>query len=217
MRLPPKVTRPAGRVCLGVLLEALLIMSPAALAAPTRPSALPGGFRAAAPEAVEPERFISTRTLQAPGIPERQFLDSGNPHHTFLQAPAEAYASLPKDRQGQPDWVSALANGSISPRADIHGLSAPQPMDLDILMTRTRGMPHVRFSHRQHTEWLACGNCHPALFEARTGASRIRMADIFRGKACGTCHGKVAFAASRDCKRCHNTPQVRRATSAESP
>jgi len=217
LRLSAGVRRPEFRVCLGVLLDCFLFISSAATASPTRPAALPGGFRAVTPEAVEPARYLSTKPPQSPVVAERHFLDPGNPQHAFLQAPADAYASLPKDRQGYPDWVSALANGSINPRADLHGQGGPQRLDLDILMTRTRGMPHVRFSHRLHTEWLACANCHPALFEARTGASRIRMADIFRGKACGTCHGKVAFAPSRDCNRCHNAPQARGAMSGVRP
>jgi c(7)-type cytochrome triheme protein len=113
------------------------------------------------------------------------------------------HTNLPRDRLGKPDWVAALANGVIAPRANLVGTGMPFVFDMDILMTRTRGMPAVRFSHRAHTQWLACVNCHPAPFVARIGANRLGMTAIFRGQGCGLCHGKVAFAPHRDCGRCH--------------
>lgn len=136
------------------------------------------------------------------------FLDPTNPDLARLQAPIQAFAGLPKDKDGKVDWVQALRNGTIQPRMSLQATEGGGPLDLDVIMKRTRQMPYVRFPHRTHTEWLACSNCHPALFEARAGTTQIRMEDIFKGRFCGTCHDRVAFVTHRNCDRCHSVPQV---------
>jgi c(7)-type cytochrome triheme protein len=68
-------------------------------------------------------------------------------------------------------------------------------------------MPWVRFPHLQHTEWLTCANCHPAIFIPQAGANPISMSAIIQGEFCGVCHGKVAFAPTLNCGRCHSVPQ----------
>ena len=79
-------------------------------------------------------------------------------------------------------------------------------LDQDILLADTKNMPVVTFPHRTHTEWLSCRNCHDWLFKAQHGANDISMSEIARGRACGLCHGKVAFPAT-ECFRCHNGPR----------
>ena len=74
-------------------------------------------------------------------------------------------------------------------------------------MRNTKGMPYVRFPHKTHIEWLACSNCHPAIFAQKAGTAKIRMEDIFRGRFCGKCHDRVAFITHRACFRCHSVPQ----------
>jgi c(7)-type cytochrome triheme protein len=164
---------------------------------------LPGGFQ---PAPAEPGAERSWKRAAAPAAraPAPSFLDPANPDHAQLQPPAEAYAGLPRDRRGAPDWMAALRQGAIQPRAGLEGEATPQVFDLDVIMPRTRSMPAVRFSHRAHGEWLACSNCHPAPFLPRVGANPLRMADIFRGKGCGICHGSVAFVPFLDCERCHS-------------
>jgi c(7)-type cytochrome triheme protein len=61
----------------------------------------------------------------------------------------------------------------------------------------------VTFPHKEHTQWLACANCHPGIFQMRRGADPITMAKIFAGEYCGRCHGKVSFAVATGCPRCH--------------
>ena len=67
-------------------------------------------------------------------------------------------------------------------------------------------MPDVVYPHKQHTQWLDCANCHPAIFIPQKGANQISMASILLGEKCGVCHGKVAFPVS-DCRRCHSQPK----------
>ncbi|HUS55503.1 MAG TPA: c(7)-type cytochrome triheme domain-containing protein [Thermohalobaculum sp.] len=76
-------------------------------------------------------------------------------------------------------------------------------LDLDIVFTETAGQPYVVFPHRQHTEWLDCANCHPAIFKAKRGANDFGMLDVLNGEYCGRCHGAVAFPLT-ECKRCHS-------------
>jgi c(7)-type cytochrome triheme protein len=51
---------------------------------------------------------------------------------------------------------------------------------------------------------FACGECHPGLFKAQSGANRATMKDMEYGKSCGACHdGVKAFGVAADCKPCH--------------
>lgn len=133
--------------------------------------------------------------------------DPANPDLKFLQRHNEATRNLPRDAVGFPDWMRALREGAINPRAGVRGTKSMDVLDLDIVMRNTKEMPNVRFPHRSHTLWLACSNCHPALFNPVAGSNPIRMADIFRGQFCGMCHDRVAFITFFSCDRCHSVPK----------
>lgn len=136
------------------------------------------------------------------------FHDPANPDLQHLQRYEDAVRALPHDANGFPDWMRALREGVISPRNGLQPGDRMDVLDLDIVMRNTKEMPWVRFPHLSHTLWLACSNCHPEPFEPRTGATRIQMADIFRGRYCGMCHDRVAFVTFFSCVRCHSVPQV---------
>lgn len=133
--------------------------------------------------------------------------DPTNPAVSVFQPPAEALGGFPRDNAGLIDWVQAIKQGIIDPRADIDGLSQKQTLDLDIVFTNTGAMPNVRFPHLSHTLWLDCSNCHPAIFVQKKGANKFVMNDILQGKYCGVCHGKVAFPPTLNCARCHSVPK----------
>lgn len=136
------------------------------------------------------------------------FHDPANPDRVHLQDYDQAMAGLPKDANGFPDWMRALREGAIKPRGSLTGRDVMDVLDLDIVMKNTKEMPWVRFPHRAHTEWLTCSNCHPRPFEAKAGATRIQMAEIFRGRYCGQCHDRVAFITFFSCARCHSVAQT---------
>src|SRR5690349_755435 len=93
-------------------------------------------------------------------VPARAPLhDPANPDAARLQRPAEAFAGLPRDKRGEVDWMQALREKRIQPRADVRGDKPMDVLDLDIVMRRTAEMPYVKFPHASHTEWLACSNC----------------------------------------------------------
>jgi len=140
-------------------------------------------------------------------IDRNDFYDPTNPDYERLQRSEEATRNLPHDAVGFPDWMRALREGRIDPRSDISGPGRMDVLDLDVIMRNTRDMPHVRFPHRAHTQWLACSNCHPDPFQPVAGRATIRMADIFRGQYCGRCHDRVAFITFFSCHRCHSVPQ----------
>lgn len=125
----------------------------------------------------------------------------------ILAKPAKAMKGFPRDSQGLVDWVQALEKGYITPRKGLHGEAQMFPVDFDIIFTNTQSMPYVRFPHKQHTEWLTCGNCHPLIFIPQKGGNPITMSAIIQGQFCGVCHGKVAFAPTKNCGRCHSVPQ----------
>ncbi|MBI5451487.1 MAG: hypothetical protein HY940_09035 [Gammaproteobacteria bacterium] len=126
-----------------------------------------------------------------------------------LQNPALSMQGFPKDRRGEVNWVQTLQQGHIKPRTTRTDDPQEGPplveLDLDIIMTDTQQMPHVRFPHRAHTQWLACSNCHPDIFVPKDNGNPVSMGEILKGRFCGRCHDKVSFALWT-CERCHSVP-----------
>jgi c(7)-type cytochrome triheme protein len=139
--------------------------------------------------------------------------DPANDGTRLLQPPREAFAPLPRSPSGNGvNWVKALEESKIVPRYDrVDPKAAPIVMDLNIVREVKGSMPDVVYPHKQHTEWLDCSNCHPALFVPQKGANQISMAAILLGEKCGVCHGKVAFPVS-ECRLCHSRPKEAAAT-----
>lgn len=143
---------------------------------------------------------VQTESLKNDGIHDEQ-----NPAIKSLQDPHESLSKFPQDRRGGVNWVKALDDAIIQPRETLSGAEGILVMDMDILFTNTGSMPHVRFPHLAHTQWLDCSNCHPNIFVPRRGANKIGMDAILAGEFCGRCHDKVAFALWV-CERCHSVP-----------
>ena len=136
------------------------------------------------------------------------------PGAAMLQTPKSAFENLPKGKSGNyVDWVKALDQKKIEPRYDKSDPEVqPIVMDLNIVHEVKGSMPNVVYPHKQHTEWLDCSNCHPAIFVPQKGANSITMASILLGQQCGVCHGKVAFPVS-ECRRCHSQAKTKAAGS----
>jgi c(7)-type cytochrome triheme protein len=112
---------------------------------------------------------------------------------------------LPKAESGDTDWVQALELKLIDPRPGLDASVEDEPvLDLDVELV-PQGMPEFKvvFPHRAHTQFLACGNCHTAIFQMQAGADPITMEKVLGGEYCGRCHGKVAFEPTTSCPRCH--------------
>ena len=137
--------------------------------------------------------------------PEDGIHDPANDGTHALQPPLTAFGVLPKSLSGnRVNWVEAIAQKKINPRYDRNDPKAePIVMDLNIVREVKGSMPDVVYPHKQHTEWLDCSNCHPAIFIPQKGANAISMASILLGEKCGVCHGKVAFPVS-ECRNCHS-------------
>jgi len=128
----------------------------------------------------------------------------------YLQPPKEAFKDLvPANVGNHVDWVKSLETGKINPRFDrLDPKAKPIVMDLNIVREVKGSMPNVVYPHKQHTEWLDCSNCHPAIFIPQKGANQISMAAILMGQKCGVCHGKVAFPiTAKTCRKCHSQPK----------
>lgn len=142
--------------------------------------------------------------------PEDGLRDPTNSETALLQPPLEVFVGMPKsqgDLGNGVNWVAALNDGKIKPRWDRNDPAAePMVMDMSVVRVPKGTMPDVVFPHKQHTEWLDCSNCHPAIFVPQKGANQISMAAIILGQKCGVCHGKVAFPVS-ECRRCHSQPK----------
>ena len=168
---------------------------------------LVGLFGAALAQEQPADLFGSLPEPPTEAKPIAPAIDPASPAYGVLQQPAEAFSSLPADARGKPDWVRALREGLVQPRSGVAGGAAMQVLELDVLMKNTAQMPYVRFPHGAHTQWLACTNCHDALFVPKAGANPTTMTRIFQGESCGVCHATVAFTAMFTCERCHSVPQ----------
>lgn len=129
--------------------------------------------------------------------------DPSNPDLNLLQSSQTLFGQLPKDSRGDVDWAQSLRNGNISPRSSRSDTAEMLVWDQDLLFTDTAAMPHVKFPHGTHSQWLACDNCHDQIFAPQKGVADISMASIYSGQHCGVCHGKVAFSPN-NCERCHS-------------
>ena len=112
---------------------------------------------------------------------------------------------LPKDATGHTDWVKALNESLITPKASLDPKADEEPvLDLDVELV-PKDSPEFRatYPHKIHTQMLACTNCHTGIFQMERGADPITMEKIFAGEYCGRCHGKVAFDPITACHRCH--------------
>lgn len=119
-----------------------------------------------------------------------------------VQTWEQAEAMLPKDDLDEVDWMEALRQGIIKPRAEIERPGNPQAavFKWDFFFPGPDPSLDAYFPHSSHTQWLTCKSCHPAIF--RTREIEITMDQVFEGEFCGICHGVVAFALD-NCNRCH--------------
>ncbi|MFZ5876750.1 MAG: c(7)-type cytochrome triheme domain-containing protein [Nitrospirota bacterium] len=119
--------------------------------------------------------------------------------------PALELSGFPKDQYDLVDWAATMLQGKIKPR-DAVDPNAPEvpPFDLDVVITtKSKFQPDVLFSHKVHTLWLSCDNCHEKIFKKKAGGNpEMHMTKIAAGEFCGRCHDRVAFPLT-DCLRCH--------------
>jgi c(7)-type cytochrome triheme protein len=61
------------------------------------------------------------------------------------------------------------------------------------------------FSHDFHLQTYKCADCHTKIFPYKAISLKTSMADMEKGKSCGTCHNKEkdAFSVKGDCEKCH--------------
>lgn len=114
---------------------------------------------------------------------------------------------LPRDGAGRVDWVQALKSGTVAPRPSADPQAPAQAvLDLDVELSDAGSrIFRAVYPHAPHTAWLACGNCHPAIFPLgrKAAPAKITMQKVRAGGQCGVCHGKVAFNVDGECSRCH--------------
>lgn len=179
--------------------------TPTAAAAPAATAQAPAAPIVAAQEANTFNRLLRAAGKRNLPPPEDGIHDTTNDGTFVLQPPAQAFTGFPRGNAGNGvNWVEALNQKKIQPRYDRKDANAqPVVMDLNIVREVKGSMPDVVYPHKQHTEWLDCSNCHPAIFIPQKGANQISMAAILLGQKCGVCHGKVAFPVS-ECRLCHS-------------
>jgi len=160
-------------------------------------------------EAVAPPPMSPVLTSGLTGLPPLYFAASDTivPDIEKTLDPDSVIAMLPRDHAGNIDWVAALQQEIIRPRDGIDGPRSPAPgsfeFGFDFYFPGPAEMFDAYFPHSTHTEWVSCAQCHPRIFKTRP--VEIQMADVFAGKYCGECHGKVAYPVMTGCERCHTS------------
>ncbi len=130
-------------------------------------------------------------------------------HSDDIEYGKEKFSKLskfPKAKFGNGiDWVKALEKRLIAP-ANYLSIKPPdvaviKPLLLD---AEWANIPPAIFSHKVHSQWLDCNNCHPDIFNIQKKTTKhFAMNRILRREFCGVCHLTVAFPMN-DCKRCHS-------------
>lgn len=94
--------------------------------------------------------------------------------------------------------------------------AAPKVQDF-IKLDKVAKMQPVNFPHAKHGKLFPCEKCHAAkdgLFAQKISETGMKMADMYAGKGCGSCHdGKTTFGegdskkpifnAKTSCMKCH--------------
>jgi c(7)-type cytochrome triheme protein len=187
------------------------------------PGAAAGAAPGAAGQPLPPVQYNFNRLfkpIDKRNLPPSQdgIHDPANDGTLLLQPPLEGMATLDRARFGNnTDWVTSFQSKKITPRWErANPFAEGMVMDLDILRVPKSAVQDVLFPHKQHTEWLDCSNCHPAIFVPQKGANIISMPLILLGQKCGVCHGTVAFPVS-ECNKCHSQKKAAPAAAAAAP
>ncbi len=74
----------------------------------------------------------------------------------------------------------------------------------------TTNAGQVIFNHDPHLQKLGnnCTLCHNAVYSISGKNPRVSMAEMAKGKSCGTCHNKTRAFGLTDCARCHLVKEV---------
>ena len=201
---PAPANSPAPAAAQSPVTAVAAAVAPAPVASPAPdPSANTSGASAADINSFN--RLLKPVGKRNPPPAEDGIHDPANDGTLALLPPLAAYGPLPKSLAGnRVNWVKAIDDKKINPRWDKQDDKAtPVVIDLNIVREVKGSMPDVVYPHKQHTEWLDCSNCHPAIFNPQKGSNAISMAAILLGEKCGVCHGKVAFPVS-ECRLCHS-------------
>jgi len=101
------------------------------------------------------------------------------------------------------DWGEGMRRKILKPLSYLKKKSLDMNFDRELILEAEMTIiPPAAFSHKSHTAWLDCDNCHPDLFNIQKKGTHFSMAEILRGNYCGACHLTVAFPMD-DCRRCH--------------
>jgi c(7)-type cytochrome triheme protein len=69
---------------------------------------------------------------------------------------------------------------------------------------KIKGINDATFSHTNHLGMFKCNDCHTRTYPYKAGARHFTMAEMDKGKSCGTCHnGGDAFTTAGNCDTCH--------------
>ncbi|MFQ5560384.1 MAG: c(7)-type cytochrome triheme domain-containing protein [Nitrospinota bacterium] len=159
------------------------------------------------------EESLKRRNIEFEAAAKLKF--KNNTSNIYWVGPDEyknLYAALtefPKDGYGYPEWVKAAKTGYILPLSSLYGEEGLEDgaFNLDIVFPiNDKMMANVLFPHNVHNYWLSCQNCHPAIFVPKKRANKFGMTDVWGGKFCGKCHGRVSFQPKGflNCIRCHS-------------
>jgi len=154
-----------------------------------------------------PGAAVDTVVVKVPGG-MFAVVDTVRPPIEFTLDPDSTVALLPRDHAGNIDWMAALRARVIKPRSSLPGDSIMPgesrfEFAFDFYFPGPDTLFDAFFPHSAHTQWVDCRQCHGRIFKYQD--TKITMGDIFQGRFCGECHGKVAYPVTTGCERCHRS------------
>ena len=160
-----------------------------------------------------PKAGAETATAPPARPPRRQPYKPPRPDFILVDAPVLApvidwrarFDALPRNDEGEVEWVRALNEKTISPKPAL-GAEAKDYKTVDDeleYIPKTKPKFKVLFKHLPHTQWLRCDNCHNSIFKREQGKAEMTMAKLEAGEYCGVCHVNVASPNMENCAPCH--------------
>jgi c(7)-type cytochrome triheme protein len=114
------------------------------------------------------------------------------------------FKNLKRDRFGLIDWAASVDSDQMQLASSIK--SPPEKYSFSAYKINgfsDKGtIASSEKTHGIHSYFVECRSCHPTPFAEKSGTTSMDMEKMATDKACGKCHGHVAFPLD-DCGRCH--------------
>ncbi len=124
----------------------------------------------------------------------------------FIGGTRSVRYTMPQMEQGKSCGACHDGQTAFAVTANCDKCHTGNPPDVSFTIKDAGTVP---FSHQRHRSLFSCSDCHNKVLTTGVAAKRYTMADMNKGKSCGSCHdGKTAFSVAKDCSACHPVKEI---------